>query len=186
MATRDQILDATETLIQEGGYFGFSFADVAEKVGIKKASIYYYFPAKAELGQAVVAQYRERMHYARDAWEEDVDAWAELDAYLKPMIKLGRTPKASCLCGVLGGEFRALPKVLQQDVQAFFDEHIASLTKLFAIGQKTGQFGYAGSPATMAKVSFGMLEGSMLLKRTQNDSDVFDEALENITLMLKG
>ena len=188
MDTRNQILDVTEALIQERGFFGFSFADVAKTVGIKKASIYYYFPAKAQLGQAVVSRYRDRMRSARANWDtaEGIDVWSELSAYLEPMIRLGRTPKAACLCGVLGGEFRALPDELKDEVNAFFDEHIAALTTLFTIGQANGEFGFAGKPSTMAKMAFGMLEGSMLLKRTQHDPKVFDETLAGILGVLKG
>jgi AcrR family transcriptional regulator len=38
---------------------GLALSDLAEDVGIKAASIYYYFPGKAELAAAVAKRYWE-------------------------------------------------------------------------------------------------------------------------------
>ena len=40
-ATPERILDVAEGLLQARGYNGFSYADIAEAVGITKASIAY-------------------------------------------------------------------------------------------------------------------------------------------------
>ncbi len=58
-STADDILQCARTLIIAGGYNGFSYADVAEVVGIRKASIHHHFPSKVDLVRTLVAQYRE-------------------------------------------------------------------------------------------------------------------------------
>ena len=182
MNTEEKILNACESLIQEHGYHGFSFADIAEKVGIRKASIYYYFPAKADLGQKTVSRYRNRMRAGREDWGAavDMDVPAAFDAYMEPILTLGRTPGASCLCGVLGGEFQSLPPGVQNEVSEFFEEHLRTLTELFRIGREKGDFRFAGDPNVMAKIAFSMIEGSMLIKRTRGDAGVFDEVVANL------
>ena len=52
MATH--ILDVAQQLIQTRGYNAFSYADIASQVGIRTATIHYYFPTKADLGREVV------------------------------------------------------------------------------------------------------------------------------------
>jgi len=52
--TAEQILDLAETLIQTRGYSAFSYQDIADSLGIRKASIHYHFPSKTDLGIAVV------------------------------------------------------------------------------------------------------------------------------------
>ncbi|GGJ98209.1 hypothetical protein GCM10007063_20650 [Lentibacillus kapialis] len=47
--TRDKIIEATIENFAEYGYQGTSMRKIAEKVGIKPASIYYFFPNKQEL-----------------------------------------------------------------------------------------------------------------------------------------
>ena len=186
MTTEERILDVSEALIQERGFHGFSFADVANAVGIRKASIYYYFPAKAELGQKTVSRYRARMRAMRDDWADtdDLDVLAALDTYMQPIATLARTPGASCLCGVLGGEFHSLPAILQDEVSEFFEEHLRTLSQLFQIGRDNGVFNFAGDPQVVAKVAFSMIEGSMLIKRTRSDADVFDEVLGTLRALL--
>ena len=57
--TAAQIVASARSLLATRGYNGFSYADIAEAVGISKPSIHHHFPSKAELVKVVVAQYRE-------------------------------------------------------------------------------------------------------------------------------
>ena len=54
-----EILEVTRRLIMERGYNGFSFRDIAARVGIKSASIHYHFATKADLAEAALKAYRE-------------------------------------------------------------------------------------------------------------------------------
>src|SRR5579871_5218214 len=82
--TREQILAAARLVAQAHGYAGLNFRDLAQQVGIKAASIYYYFPSKAELAAAVATRY----------WQ---DSAAYLDSLLKqsakPLDALRRYPE---------------------------------------------------------------------------------------------
>ncbi|ULN70352.1 TetR/AcrR family transcriptional regulator [Mycolicibacterium smegmatis] len=57
--TRDRILASARSVAQAQGYGGVSFRDLARDVGIKPASVYHYFPSKADLGVAVARRYWE-------------------------------------------------------------------------------------------------------------------------------
>ena len=69
---REAILAAAREAAMAHGYGGLNFRDLAEAVGIKAASINYYFANKALLGEAVARRYWEDI--ARDL--EDVSARA--------------------------------------------------------------------------------------------------------------
>ena len=43
MDTRTKILDSAQRLIQTRSFQGFSFRDIADEVGIRKASLYHHF-----------------------------------------------------------------------------------------------------------------------------------------------
>lgn len=186
MDTAQKILDTAEELIQQRGFFGFSFQDVAEQVGIKKASIYYHFPAKANLGRAVIDRYRKRMREVSDAVEldESIDHWQALTLYLEPILALGRVPDQACLCGVLGGEYLWLPDEMQQEIKAFFAEHQKFLTDLLQHGREAGAFQFAGNPDSCAKLLFAAIEGGLLIKRTTGDISYLDDMVTSAALML--
>ena len=81
--TADRIVAAGRQLIMRRGYSGFSYADVAEAINIRKASIHHHFPAKTDLVIAVLNEWQE-------AFDADVaslqasgaDAIAQLRAYI--------------------------------------------------------------------------------------------------------
>src|SRR4026207_1976617 len=52
MATREKILDAAQDLIQTRSFHGFSFQDIADRVGVRKPSLYHYFDSKDAIALA--------------------------------------------------------------------------------------------------------------------------------------
>ena len=54
------IMDAAERRMQQGGFGGFSFREIAADVGIKSSSVHYHFPTKENLAAAVIRRWAER------------------------------------------------------------------------------------------------------------------------------
>ena len=55
--TVDCLLDAAEIAMRSRGYHGVSFRELADDVGIKSASVRYYFLQKEDLAVALVTRY---------------------------------------------------------------------------------------------------------------------------------
>ena len=66
------ILDISEDLFSQLGYFGVTIKDVADKMGIHPALIHYYFDGKKSLFDAVFAR---RMEYALVVRSAGLDAY---------------------------------------------------------------------------------------------------------------
>src|SRR5512139_929130 len=71
-ATVKQILDTSENLFAQLGYFGVTIKDVADKMGIHPALIHYYFDGKKALFDAV---WERRMEYAVATRTAGLDAY---------------------------------------------------------------------------------------------------------------
>jgi AcrR family transcriptional regulator len=54
--TRQAILDAALALFADKGYFGTSLRHVAAAVGVRESALYNYFPSKAALFEALLAE----------------------------------------------------------------------------------------------------------------------------------
>ncbi len=65
--TRSAILAAAEDLFAERGFAATRLEDIAERVGIKRASIVYYFKDKRELYEAVLSSVLGGLHQALNA-----------------------------------------------------------------------------------------------------------------------
>ncbi|MEO1520065.1 MAG: TetR/AcrR family transcriptional regulator [Cyanobacteria bacterium J06633_2] len=59
--TAQKILDVAQDIVRRHGYSAFSYADISQQVGIRKASIHYHFPSKDELVKRLVMRYRDNI-----------------------------------------------------------------------------------------------------------------------------
>lgn len=58
-ATRDNLLDAAQSLILERGFSGMSLDDIVKQVGITKGAFFYHFKSKNDLGKALIKRFAE-------------------------------------------------------------------------------------------------------------------------------
>jgi TetR/AcrR family transcriptional regulator, transcriptional repressor for nem operon len=169
---RDQILDVAELLIQTRGFSAFSYQDVADAIGIRKASIHYHFASKTDLGIAVVDRYDARFSDAlqQAAADASQSSMSLLDVYTRPFRAFALTPDMVCLSAALAGEMMALPDTLRVRVSHFFAGHQAWLTQIMERGANSGEFHLWAPPVQMARMAFASLQGALLVKRTTGDA----------------
>ena len=169
-ASAEQILDAALQMVQTRGYHGFSYADISEQVGLRKASIHYYYPGKADLGKALVVRYRETIGRKRSLIGQLADdpdqklAW-----YAQVYRDMLRDGGRMCLCGVLAAELPGLPDGMYQEVRDFFGENEAWLAEVLAEGRTAGVFRFDGMAEVQAQSFLAALQGAMLLARSHHD-----------------
>jgi TetR/AcrR family transcriptional regulator, transcriptional repressor for nem operon len=186
--TAEQILDLAETLIQTRGYSAFSYQDIADALGIRKASIHYHFASKTDLGVAVVNRYIDRFGAALTevAGDEQQSSMAMLAFYVQPYLQFARTPDRVCLCGALAGEMLALPEEMRARVDHFFRTHQAWLAKLLKRGAARGEFALVAPPAKVARSIFASLQGALLVKRATGDISQINDVIAVMKLQLVG
>ena len=184
--TAEQILDLAETLIQTRGYSAFSYQDIADSLGIRKASIHYHFPSKADLGVAVVDRYINRFGdgLAAIAADQSQSSMTMLDFYVQPYLQFASTPDRVCLSGALAGEMMALPPKVRERVDHFFQTHQLWLTKILKRGVTRGEFTLAAPASKVARFVFGALQGALLVKRTTNDLSQINDVIAVMKLQL--
>ena len=177
--TRDRILDSAQRLIQLRGYSAISYADIARELGIRKASIHYYFPAKADLGDAVIARYAAMFEGSLTdvAGRSGLSRRDVVEAYFVPYMEFAATPDMVCLCGALAGELPALPDAMQARLGRFFSFHQNWLTQVLTVGQDAGEFGLPVPPGKYAQMIVNLLQGALLIKRATGNSDQLNDAI---------
>ncbi len=170
----------TQSLIQSRGYNAISFNDIAEQVGIKKPSIVHHYSSKAVLGQAVVQRYRKGFSQALNDFFENKEN-TPLDAfnfYCVPYLDFGKEGDKVCLCAALAGEFMALPKSMQKEVQAFFESHTQWLESILNAGIESADFSFDEEPVEMAQLILDSLQGSLIVKRSTGNAEHIENAVK--------
>lgn len=167
-SVREQLLEHTLVLVRQRGFNGFSYRDLAERVGVKTSSIHYYFPSKEDLLAAAVTEYSARnADYVRHI-DTSQPVAEQARAYLKPWHDTAGGD-AICLVGMLSTESLLLPDGVHRMLKDFYGLHEAWLTHLFesAHGSAQGTLHNACSlPAqTMARAVFGALQSGLVVAR---------------------
>lgn len=183
--TAQQILDAAQYMVQTRGYNAFSYADISQQVGIRKASIHYHFPSKSDLGKELVTRFRETFRKKLDQISRaSEDHCHQLERYTQLYLDVLQDERM-CLGGMLAADFTTLPQGVRQEVNGFFDDNVVWLTKVLVEGSKAGNFHYKGSATVEAQLILAGLEGAMLMARSYGDVRLFQAIAQRLIDGLK-
>lgn len=181
--TRTRLLQEATTLVRQRGYCAFSYADLASAVGIRKASIHYYFPSKEDLGVELVETYsRTFLARLRQIRHKSPGMFERLEGYAEP-YREGLPDNAICLCGVFAAEADAVPEQVRTRLERFFSANITWLTDVLQEGTVRGELRPDTDPAGAARVILSCLQGALLVARSVHDVSAFDQS---VAAMLDG
>ena len=159
----------------ERGYSAFSYADIADAVQIRKASIHHHFPTKAGLAAAVLRAHREKLVAGMEALDRQfADPLARIRAYTQHWEGCIRDKTMPfCVAALLGAELPSLPAEVQVEVQRHFTTLGAWFEKTLRAGAKQRVIQLQGTAATEAQVLMAMVHGAMLSARATGTCEVF-------------
>ncbi|MET4258742.1 TetR/AcrR family transcriptional repressor of nem operon [Bradyrhizobium sp. S3.12.5] len=174
-STADDILACARTLIIAGGYNGFSYADVAEVVGIRKPSIHHHFASKVDLVRTLVSRYREEAAAGLAALERNIpDPREQLKSYVgywEACITDATAP--FCVCALLASELPILPEEVALEVRSHFRFLASWLTSVMERGKRKGQLKLSGTARVEAEGFMATMHGAMLSARAYGDPKMF-------------
>lgn len=169
--TRTKILDLAERLTQTRGFNGFSYIDLGKEIGIKTASVHYYFKVKDDLAAALVERVQTKH---AEGFREIETGTSSPQKRLEAVITYFQgyvVEEKFCLCGMMAAELQSVSPRVARLVEAYFNAFHAWLTQ---------QFKYAGhKDAKLQALRFlSALEGSLLLARLRHDPKIVHDAMK--------
>jgi len=173
--TSEDILTCARALIVAGGYNGFSYADIADVVGIRKASIHHHFPNKVDLVKAIVVQHRQAaadgVSHLQQAIPEPLELLRAYSAYWEKCIADLSAP--FCVCALLASELPILPAEVAVEVRSYFRFLSSWMASLLEQGVQQGTIRLTQSPEVEAEVFMATVHGAMLSARAYGNAKVF-------------
>ena len=175
MEMREQILASAQQLVQQRGFNGFSYADIADEVGIRKASLHHYFPTKADLGKVLIDLYTEGLESELlRIGGLHTRADAKLEAYFA-IFRSTLQADRMCLGGMLASEALTLDPAVLPGLKHFFTRNIEWLAEVLAAGNSQKLFALTGTAADHARMLLAALQGALLIARATGDHKTFDK-----------
>ncbi|HFO9584581.1 TPA: TetR/AcrR family transcriptional regulator [Listeria monocytogenes] len=126
-----KIIETAIDLLQERGINGFSFSDVAEIVGIKKASIFYYFSSKLDLVKEALDYYNTQFFKELNRRNQESKSLIDFLTSYCSLYEDNLKNNKICLCSMLITESFSLNESLIQEINNFFNRNIEWLESTF-------------------------------------------------------
>lgn len=172
-----EIIRRTNELLASGGYNGFSYADIAELVDVRKASIHHHFPTKAVLVKATVALHRDATRRGLQSLDElRADPLERLVAYCRFWAECieGSNPPI-CICALLAAELPVVPAEVADEVKGHFRDLHAWVASNMEEGKSKGRMQLSDTPSAEASMFMASIHGAMLSARAAGDALLFWE-----------
>ena len=174
--TRRQILSVAEQLLLGRGFQGFSYQHIAERLNIRNAAVHYHFPAKADLGLALIKRHHEHFRW----W-----AWQLRKQKIVPAVALERFFATErrfleggtvCPLGVITVELQGVSPAMRAQAHALMDDVLAWLDAVLDSGRRTGELEFGGASHERALLVLSALQGALQLARLSG-TEAFDRVL---------
>ena len=173
--TRERIMAAARLTVQDRGYSGLSFRELAKDVGIKSASIHHYFPTKGELGGALAERYRiDFKEYLDALLTEGLDQTTCIRKYTDVFGETLRNENRMCLAGIMAAEHKELPEEVRAAVVRFGEMNVDWIAKVLSLGSKNA----SATVKRRALAIFAAVQGAQLVARSRGDTTVYDEVVQ--------
>lgn len=183
--TSEEILNAAEELLQRRGYNAFSYHHIAVQLGVRNAAIHYHFPAKEDLGVALVRRYQERFRNWVVKTDVTACAWQRLQAYFQTYIDFLEADCKCCPGGVLGTEAHAIPEAMREQARLLAKDIHEWLMRTLETGRSQGILQFAGRVDDKAVAIGAALQGGLQIARLAGP-ERFHQVLAQLSMELTG
>ena len=182
--TRLKLLNEAYSLMCTNGYSSFSYADLAKKIGISKASIHHHFPTKENLGEEVICAAYEETHQKLQAISLNFTSlMSRLEQYMhlfSQHSELSQIP----LCCSLSSEFPLLPDTIQIRTQEYFQLQINWLKTILQTAQDNDEIKADANINDLALTIIKLFEGTSIVGRVLPQQDIFQKSLRQIEFLI--
>ncbi|NUM58325.1 MAG: TetR/AcrR family transcriptional regulator [Bdellovibrionaceae bacterium] len=182
--TKEKILKEGRALLQSFGYNGFSFQDIADKLNLKKPSLYDHYENKEALGIAIIQNYSDLF----DRWVAKISVESSFREKILNLFQIyyffAKDKKKVCPISAFSVDFQSLPKGLQKEIRKFNQKWLVWLEEQIVLGQKQNEVVKSLSPQAMALFIFNQGLGCQLQARLQSDPDSVVTSGEDILKLL--
>jgi TetR/AcrR family transcriptional repressor of nem operon len=178
-STRDEILHEASRMLLSKGLNGFSLQELAEKLKIKKASLFHHYPSKKALAVELYRFYQRAFQEWALAYEK-LPPEKQIIAYVDELTRWICEKQRVCPVGALSLEWHLVEPDIQVEIKKLHELQKDWLTKLM---KKLGPLRLSVNEAVIG--TMGLIQGSIQLARLTSDPALVKKNLKNYLKSIK-
>jgi TetR/AcrR family transcriptional repressor of nem operon len=179
--TRSVILNVAQDMVQRQSISGVSFQELANRIGIKKGSLYYHFESKDDLAVALLARATSEMKesFVRGKAKKPRERLNYfLDIYLHHIIPTEKL----CPGGAFAGEWGKVSSPVKAQVNKLMDAQIEGVSEILTEGINSGVFNdHDKTVEVLAQWILACIQGALVTSRISKSKVMFESTLTIIT-----
>lgn len=168
--SREEIVRTGRDMFRDRGYDGFSMGDLAERVGIKKASLYSRFSGKDELAQEALALTARELAALLD----DRGNW--LSSYRCLLERVASYLATSKRCVGMHFVYGSQSEVVREATRKFFEDLVIHIADILKGGLRPEE------AVALAEDSLATLEGATLWLAMNSDAAPMTRMIESLVM----
>ncbi|MGN6418499.1 MAG: TetR/AcrR family transcriptional regulator [Pseudobacter sp.] len=181
--TKDRIVELSRNAIQSLGYHSFNYRQIADELKIKNAAIHHYFPAKEDLGVAVVEKDLEDFKGMITRLGSAAPS-KRIEAFLKAYAGYFENGQKLCVIGTFCSTYSSIPEKIATVSKTYMDTLTSWLTATFREGLDSGEFNFSIPVEDMVNLWVTALPGTLQTGRVRG-SRKFYQSLHSLKKLLK-
>lgn len=182
-----EALGAAATAFAEKGYLGASTKDIADRLGIRQGSLYYYFPSKeAALAAICELGVKDFIGNLREILAQPIPAAEKLRAAVANHLSPLRTHPEADYIRVFIRHRHELPSGARQAVAALARGYQGLIEQLFVEGIASGQFRAGLNPQLATLALLGLCNSVISARALPRSSSIDDIIAEYAGIVIGG
>lgn len=178
--TRNQIIDAAQDLLQRQSISGVSFQELANRIGIKKGSLYYHFESKDALSVAILERANSDMNASFEQGKSHSPT-SQLQYFINVFRVFSGPSEKICPGGAFAGEWAKLSETVQLKATQLLNGQIQGVKEIIQAGIESGEFdGGKQNPEALAQWTISGIQGALLTSRITGDKRSFENSMNII------
>ncbi len=179
--TRTAIIDVAQDMVQRQSIGGVSFQELANRIGIKKGSLYYHFESKDDLAIALLERSESEMKesFLRGEGKSPTERLRYfLNIYLHHVVPSEKL----CPGGAFAGEWGKLSGAVQAQVNRLINAQMVGVQKILIDGIANGEFNdHDNDVEELAQWVIACVQGALVTSRISGNKASFESTINIIT-----
>jgi TetR/AcrR family transcriptional repressor of nem operon len=181
--TREQLVEAAYKLSRVKGFDRMSVSEVIAEAGVKRGSLYHFFPGKDDLGLAVLERDRpDFMTMLDSTLSPTIGPDKALETFFKEALRKHSETGfvGGCLWGNTALEMSDTNPAYTKLVAEVFNEWVTRLENVIRRGQEQGVFRADSSARNIAQMIVAGIEGGIMMSRLTKSPQPFETCLKTL------